>query len=246
MSRAMFAGYVLAAVAGCGAPPVDRVGECTEAIETLLADWGATGEVIPSPAPPDVAARDRLATNLIGEWILMDWRPDGTRELTRIGPTTSRHISFGPDCIPRETERPGAVEPPGGLSRTLDAFSDADLRSALDGGGSLVVYVWSPHMPLSVDGYAEITVATEGLGHRVLPVLIAGSDRTFAEAEAARGGIPEGGLREISSIELIMRDAQVHAPAILVFRAGAVSPVLPGYRNAAGYRMFLEGLPANR
>ena len=53
-------------------------------------------------------------------------------------------------------------------------------------------------------------------------------------------GIPEEGLREVASIELLLRDAQVHAPTILVFQSGRVSPALPGYRNADGYERFLR------
>ena len=70
-------------------------------------------------------------------------------------------------------------------------------------------------------------------------MLIAHADRGFAEREARRVGIPDVGLREVTSVELIMRDLQVHAPSILVFRSGRVSPVLPGYRNADGYRRFV-------
>ena len=118
-------------------------------------------------------------------------------------------------------------------------FTDADLRAGL-GERATVVYTWSPHMPLSVDGYREIAQASRALDARLIPVLFAGGDRAFARSEAQRVGIPDEGLREIASIELVFRDAHVHAPTILVFHAGRVSPVLPGYRNADGYRRFLE------
>lgn len=122
-------------------------------------------------------------------------------------------------------------------------FTDADLQSALaEASGPLVVYVWSPHMPLSVDGYPEIAAAGEALDLTVVPVLFAGSDREFAAREASRVGIPEAGLRELVSSELLGREAQVHAPSIVVFDGERVSPVLPGYRNAAGYRRYLEGV----
>jgi len=130
--------------------------------------------------------------------------------------------------------RPGEDAPP--------PFTDADLRAALDDAGAagLVVYAWSPHMPLSVDGWTEITSASAARGYDAIPVLIAHADPDFARREAVRGGIPAEGLREVASVELIMRDLQVHAPSILVFGTGTVSPVLPGYRNAEGYGRFLE------
>jgi hypothetical protein len=95
-------------------------------------------------------------------------------------------------------------------------------------------------MPLSVDGWREIDTAATALGLDALPVTFAHGDADFARREAARGGIPPAGLREIDSVELVMRDLQLHAPSILVFADGRVSPVLPGYRNADGYRSFLQ------
>jgi len=120
----------------------------------------------------------------------------------------------------------------------VEPFTDADLRASV-AVGPTVVYVWSPHMPLSVDGYAEISVATQALGLHLMPVLFVGGDAAFAASEAARVGIPTDGLREMASIELAFRDAQVHAPSVLLFHGDRVSPVLPGYRDADGYREFL-------
>ena len=73
---------------------------------------------------------------------------------------------------------------------------------------------------------------------------MAHSDRAFAEREAIRVGMPPAGLREIASVELVQRQAQVHAPSIVIFGADRVSPVLPGYRNADGYRRYLEAFLA--
>ena len=56
-------------------------------------------------------------------------------------------------------------------------------------------------------------LASEGL----VPVLFAGSDRDFARREAERVGMPPAALREVRSVELTMRDGQIHAPSILVF-----------------------------
>jgi hypothetical protein len=95
-------------------------------------------------------------------------------------------------------------------------------------------------MPLSVDGWAELDAAARSLGLVAVPVLIDEADADFARREADRVGMPPEALRAITSIELIMRDLQLHAPTILVFAEDRVSPVLPGYRNSDGYRRFLE------
>ncbi|MEM7414980.1 MAG: hypothetical protein AAF389_05740 [Gemmatimonadota bacterium] len=126
-------------------------------------------------------------------------------------------------------------------------FTDADLEAARRAHpGGVVVYAWSPHMPLSVDGLPEVAEAARDAGFGFEPVLIAPGDTSFARAELLRVGGPEAALRRIASVELLTRELQVHAPALLVFSADRVSPVLPGYRNAEGYRRFLEAFVEGR
>ena len=119
-------------------------------------------------------------------------------------------------------------------------FTDSDLQALRDARRPFVVYVWSPHMPLSVAGYSEIARAAVTLEVTVVPLLFTGSDRDFAGREAARVGIPDAGLREVASDELAAGNALVHAPTVLLFDGARAAPVLPGYRNAAGYREFIE------
>lgn len=124
---------------------------------------------------------------------------------------------------------------------TMDAFSDADLASALGTSpDGVVVYLWSPHMPLSVDGYQEVRRAADSVGLPLIPLLFAGSDTAFARREAERMGMPDEALRTVASRELLRRDLLVHAPSLLLVTPGRTSPVLPGYRDAEGYRRWLD------
>ncbi len=122
----------------------------------------------------------------------------------------------------------------------VPSFTDADLRAAVERHPSgVAIYLWSPHMPLSVDGYSELREAAEARGLGVVPLLFAESDLDFARREAARAGMPESALLTVASAELILRDAQLHAPSVVVFRGRRASSVLPGYRNAEGYGRWL-------
>ena len=124
-------------------------------------------------------------------------------------------------------------------------FSDQDFEREVaglaEGMAGAVVYVWSPHMPLSVDGYSEIDQAARGMGLAFIPVLFPGSDRDFAMREAQRVGIPDSALREMTAAALLGQDALVHAPTVVVYDVAGRAAKLPGYRNAEGYRAFLEG-----
>lgn len=213
-----------------GASPLAGV-VCDDAAHRTIDAWGAGGDYLPGPPGPGASATYRFPTGRIGSWVVATRLNDGGVALTRVEPDGSTRRTFGADC--------GHVDHTEARSGT-GGFTDAMLAEATaSAGAGLVVYAWSPHMPLSVDGWTEISRAAATLGLDALPVLIAHADRPFAAREARRVGIPDAGLLEINSVELVMRDLQVHAPAILVFGGDRVSPVLPGYRNADGYGRFL-------
>lgn len=215
---------------------------CTTQVAESLLGWNVTGEVLEAPPVPGFERRFRLATATLGQWAIVDVSADRPPQLTRVRAAGVERHELTQDC---EALTDPAVEPlqwaresPAG-----EVFDDEKLRAALAHaqaeGRPFAIYVWSPHMPLSLDGFAELNEASQSVSARLIPVLVTGSDPDFARAEAARVGIPDEGLLEVASLELMLRDANVHAPSILVFKGSRVSPVLPGYRNAEGYRRFL-------
>ena len=62
----------------------------------------------------------------------------------------------------------------------------------------------------------------------------------YARDRAARLNLPDTAFRSSHSVELDMRDFNVHAPAILIFQGGRfVSPVIPGFRYAEDYEALI-------
>ena len=218
---------------------------CAAESRAAVVAWGARGDGIGAPPAPGVASTARFPTAEPGVWVVVERGVSGAAvAVHRVDASGTRTLTFDARCTATERTVPGpsagvAASSPSGPGGT---FTDADLRSLLaaSDGVPVVVYLWSPHMPLSVDGWREIEAAAASLGMTAVPVLIAHAEADFARREAARAGIPPEGLRSVASVELLMRDAQVHAPSILIFGADRVSPVLPGYRNAEGYGRFLE------
>ena len=212
---------------------------CRDAIRATLDTWGATGGVLPGAPTAGFATSYRFPTGEVGTWVVVSAR--GTlAEVSRVRAEETIHRTFDRVCRPADRILEGSI--PAG-EEVGPAFTDADLREALrasEARAGLVVYAWSPHMPLSVDGWPELADAAAALDLVAIPVLIAHADMDFARREAARVGSPASALRTVASVELIMRDMQLHAPSILVFRGDRVSPVLPGYRNADGYQSFFE------
>ncbi len=214
---------------------------CGAHVTDLMASWGARGRGMPAAPASGHREHVRIPTDRIGQWVLLDVTLEAVPSITRVTGAGGERVTFGEDCGQSLEQVPAPVPVTPRDSDAARGFTDADLSKRLARGAGVVVYVWSPHMPLSVAGYSEIARAAAALGLDVVPLLFAGSDRAFAETESRRGGIPPDGLREVAAVELLFRDAQVHAPTVLVFDAGRVSAALPGYRDADGYRAFLAG-----
>lgn len=132
------------------------------------------------------------------------------------------------------------------VSADADAFTDLDLASALSRNRRLVVFLWSPHMPLSVDGLPEIEEAARMTGSSLVEVTDPSSDRRFVDEVCRERGIPPEARRPLASLELLFRDLAVHAPTILAFDEEKVSAPLPGYRNRRDYVRFLRAFFSNR
>lgn len=233
---------------------------CSAEVGRVLRAWSAGPRYLAGPPGLGGAARHRIPAGGIGRWVVLSLAPSGMPVLERWSDGRYERIALDRRCAPAGSgvgSRGHAIgAPSGGSGRAPSApgtFTDDDLRRALaargaggQGRSALVVYAWSPHMPLSVDGYAEIRTAAGSLGMRVEPVLLPGSDRAFARREAERVGMPVAALREAASVELAMRDALVHAPTIVAFGRSRASPVLPGYRDVDGYREYLEAFLRGR
>jgi hypothetical protein len=208
-------------------------GPCAAAVSRQLQAWGATGPPRDEPRVKGDALTRYWPTATIGTWVVESRTP---RELVllRVTPARLTRLEWSDGCVVRSenSPRPSADEP---------RFTDHDLAALVSGGRAGVVYVWSPHMPLSVDGYGAITAAAAARGMTVHAILAPGADAAFARTSLARGGLPESALRVADSIELWHRDVHLHTPAILVYARGrVVGDAWPGYHSAEEYGAFLD------
>ena len=219
---------------------------CTDAVERQLEAWHATDEVLKAPGGPLGGDVYRIATNETGVWITVH-QPRGLDTislfLTNAGGTVrldfNSVIPFGNSCEPESIPSFPAME------LLTDAFTDEHLKELLAEDDRLVVFLWSPHLPLSVEGYHEIVHAASSLDIPVVAVVDGTADIEFVRRVADEQGIPEGARRPMRSVELLFRDIAVHTPSVLVFSKGHVSAPLPGYRNRDAYRQYLDTIFRN-
>ena len=177
----------------------------------------------------------RIATKKIGVWVRLHLaRSEATASLFLTERGGSTRLDFGATCSPAPMRIPAARP-----SSSERSFTDADLHALLDGSAPLVVFLWSPHLPLSADGYREIEAATAALDLRLAAIVDPAADPSYVAAVGDDLGIPESARHPLTSVELLFRDLAMHAPTILIFANRKVSAPLPGYRTSAAYREYI-------
>jgi hypothetical protein len=225
-------GVAIASATMDGGGPTLPPGDCSEQVEQQLRTWGAVAPARPQP-PTDGGLVRHWPTAQIGVW-LVELRGASGAEVMRVAPDVSQHVRWSHGCRPTAAQR--ARQPVASPS-----FTDADLRRTLAAGAAGIIYSWSPHMPLSLDGLEIVRGVAAARGLALTVVLDPGADRGAAASAAAARQWPGSTLRVADSVELTFRDLFVHAPAIQPYVAGRlVGSPWPGYHGAAEYTAFLD------
>lgn len=209
-------------------------GACRPAVTQQLREWQAVEPSRPQPPGADGAVVRHWPTATLGIWLVESAGASATR-LTRVSPAEITELTWATaGCAPSRHARPRPV--PAG-----DRFTDADLTSLLATHRRGVVYVWSPHMPLSLDAVAVVRRAAEARDAHVTLVLAPGADPRFAREAAASRGWPPDALRVADAVELVFRDVLIHAPAVMAYAGGTVrgSP-WPGAHTSEEYAAYLD------
>ena len=115
-------------------------------------------------------------------------------------------------------------------------FDDAALRARLTASAEekskLLIYTWSPQMPLSVKGLAELMETKGKRDYRVLVLLDDGANTKVAAKVAKDHKWPAAVLERNESLELRKQGSRLHYPSYVFVKDGKyVGALLPGYRN---------------
>jgi len=228
---AAFAACLLTGVVSAAPQTAAGADRCRADVEAQRRAWRAVGEPRPQPPITDGVTVRHWATTATGVWLVEQTSATATT-LTRVAADGLDRIEWADGCVPAHRAEPRARATP-------PAFTDADLAALVASGASGVIYLWSPHLPLSVDGYTPVAAAAARRGLRVEPVLAAEADRAFAAEAVAAGRLPAAALRAADAVELEFRGLALHAPAVQVFAGGALlGAVLPGYKTEDEYAAF--------
>ena len=233
MARSRLAWRCAGRAAGRGRGAGDA--DCAAAVAAQRERWHAVGPALVQPPAGPGEMLTHWPTSTPGIWLVQRVGP-GDTSLTRVTPERLSRGSAG-----RRRARPATTNG-SGRPAAAPAFTDRDLDALLAAPAGGVLYLWSPHMPLSVDGWAELTraAASRALDGRAAPR----SRRPTAGSRPrlrAGGRLPASALRVVDSVELQFRELALHAPSIAVFAGGRlVGPLLRGYRTADEYGDFFD------
>jgi hypothetical protein len=154
------------------------------------------------------------------------------KELTALRKTAESQIQLRweiPSCAPEATVHSDREV----RTSAANSFSDNDLRARVNAkksGDRGVIYTWSPHMPLSITGLAEIEALAKKLSFDLIVLLDPNASTELAGKVAAKHKMPNGALRKVASHELIQREVLYHYPSYTYFRNGMIlGPIRLGY-----------------
>jgi hypothetical protein len=157
-----------------------------------------------------------------------------------LSPTQNIRYSYNPtkNCEATVSATP-IVKSKRGIA-TQDIFDDAALDDLIKTKKNGIIFIWSPHMALSLKAVPELNAAAAELGQPVTYVMDPMADQEAAKAGAKAQKLDDSSMRRVDSMELAMRNALVHFPTLIVYRDGKICDTFQrGYRTAEKYRAII-------
>ena len=174
-----------AAPAPAGPGPALDGARCRAAVERQLRAWSAAlDRPYPDPAGPFGQRILRWPTDTLGVWVRLTVDGTGDPRVERVTAGAVDALRFTPGC---------EAEPAFHRERAVpeEDFTDRALADLVGAGGTGVILLWSPHMPLSVDAYGELEAASRSMGIALAAVLDPAADLAYAIESFVHAPDPE-------------------------------------------------------
>lgn len=214
----------------------ERNPHCSHEVAKKIKSFGEPSRWVRMIAgrPGDFAYRAPID---IGSWVQVVVTKD-TTTLSKM--TESNAISFhykNESCVPESAIKNAPLE----VLPKENMLGDIALKELVKKNKTGVIYVWSPHMTLSAQGYHTINSAAKKLGVTVHSFVEAGAKEKSVLSIAKKNRIPASALTPMKSFDLAMRGASLHYPAIFTFKDGKLSRwPKHGYENEIQFEEFLK------
>jgi hypothetical protein len=124
-------------------------------------------------------------------------------------------------------------------------FTDKDLdqilKTSLSKKTQGLIYVWSPHMPLSIRGVREAERIAKEKKLKLIILLDPYSNLSAAQQISRKEKFPETYLARLESRKLLRKEMTVHFPSLIVFNKGGLAGEMRGgYDNPQRLADYLD------
>ena len=120
-------------------------------------------------------------------------------------------------------------------------FNDRDLARLLKNHTRGVIYLWSPHMPYSVQGASEVQRVAHELAVESVLLLDPYAESELTDHVLRSQHLPSSATRRVRADVLANRGATQHFPTAIVFERGRLDvQMLPGYTPPEDLRAYIR------
>lgn len=103
-------------------------------------------------------------------------------------------------------------------SQAQRLFTDKDLQLLLNKGSAGVIYIWSPHMPLSISGIREISALAKRLKIDLSILMDPNASQDSAVRSVKQNHLVSSSTVKLAASELIQRNSIYHFPSYVFFK----------------------------
>jgi len=174
------------------------------------------------------------ASNEVGEWYELHVAEKDMPSVTFFSTAKMAEYKWDDKCHMTKAPGPGFEFFKQNKKHPIENFSDADLKRVLKTNKKGVIYIWSPRMVYSVTEFTRFKTQIEKKGFEFIPVLDHAVAADEAMAALKKAGVEfkvrtAANVREpssvdyykrLNSVELYMRNANLHFPTLFVYGNG--------------------------
>jgi len=125
----------------------------------------------------------------------------------------------------------------------LSWFTDKDLQNLLSTKPNGIIFVWSPHMSLSLKAVEELKDAVKELNLPITFLLDPQADQKLSKSSIQKYSMSMEALKRVDSLELSMRNALIHFPALILVKDGKICPKIQrGYRVSKKFKAIITDI----
>jgi hypothetical protein len=201
---------------------------CISQVESLLTSFEAKGDWKILITTNPTKERFTTPTKTFGKWIYLE-NDLSSKKIIVANQTQFEMMSieFDEKCSRKINYKHSDED--------KTSLNDNGLKKIADSYSDVLVYIWSPEMPLSMKTLPEVKKFAEQEKIPLKVFLYAHSSQAFAEATVRGENYPIEYLQRLKSFELSMSDVEAHQPALFRYKKG-----MPFGRPQFGYKTVGE------